>query len=106
MWASSTAFQDASSYQIGLHYKLGSGRIMASAAHQNDLTASNSDANMYALAYDHFLSKRTDLYIAGSVIRNDNEAQYSPGISGSPGGFTRAPGEDGRAVQIGVRHRF
>ncbi|MGX4641148.1 porin [Massilia sp. SYSU DXS3249] len=99
-------FQDASSYQIGLHYKLGSGRIMASAAHQNDLTASNSDANMYALAYDHFLSKRTDLYIAGSVIRNDNEAQYSPGISGSPGGFTRAPGEDGRAVQIGVRHRF
>jgi predicted porin len=61
---------------------------------------------MYALGYDHFLSKRTDVYISGSIIKNDNEAQYSPGISGAPGGFTRAPGEDGRAILIGVRHRF
>jgi predicted porin len=98
--------QDANSYQLGLHYKLGSGRVMTSYAHQNDRTASNSDADMFALAYDHFLSKRTDVYVAASVIRNDNEAQYSPGISGAPGGFTRTPGEDGRAFQIGVRHRF
>jgi predicted porin len=98
--------QDANSYQVGAHYRLGSGRIMASYAHQNDRTVSNSDADMFALAYDHFLSKRTDVYIAASVIKNDNEAQYAPGISGSPGGFTRTPGEDGRALQIGVRHRF
>jgi predicted porin len=98
--------QDANSYQVGMHYKLGAGRIMASYAHQNDRTQSNSDADMIAVGYDHFLSKRTDVYIAGSLIKNDNLAQYSPGISGSPGGFTRTPGEDGRAFQIGVRHRF
>ena len=98
--------QDANSYQVGAHYKLGSGRVMASLAHQNDRTVSNSDADMFALAYDHFLSKRTDVYVAASLIKNDNAAQYSPGISGSPGGFTRTPGEDGRAFQIGVRHRF
>ena len=97
--------QDANSYQIGAHYNLGSGRVMTSFAHQNDRTASNSDADMFALAYDHFLSKRTDVYVAASVIRNDNEAQYAPGVAGAPGGFTRTPGEDGRALQIGVRHR-
>lgn len=98
--------QDANSYQLGAHYKIGSGRVMASFAHQNDRTVSNSDADMFALAYDHFLSKRTDVYVAASLIKNDNAAQYSPGTAGSPGGFTRTPGEDGRAFQIGVRHRF
>ncbi|MET0981556.1 MAG: porin [Telluria sp.] len=97
---------NANSYQVGLHYKLGSGRIMTSYAYQNDLTSSNSNASMYALAYDHFLSKRTDVYIAASNIKNENEAQYAPGVSGSPGGFTPSAGEDGRALQIGVRHRF
>lgn len=98
--------QDANSYQVGVHYKLGNGRVVASYAHQNDRTASNSDANLYALGYNYYLSKRTDLYTALAFIKNDNEAQYSPGTSGNPGGFTEAPGADGRALQLGVRHRF
>jgi predicted porin len=98
--------EDASSYQLGLHYHIGPGRIMASFAHQNDRTASNSDANLFALGYDYNLSKRTDLYSVVAFIRNNNEAQYSPATAGAPGGFTRTPGEDGRAIQIGVRHRF
>lgn len=98
--------QDARSYQVGLHYKIGNGRIVASYAHQNDRTASNSDADLYALGYNYYLSKRTDLYTALAFIKNDNEAQYSPGTSGNPGGFTEAPGADGRALQLGIRHRF
>ncbi len=98
--------QDATSYQLGMHYKAGSGRIMVSYAHQNDRLASNSDADLFALGYNHYLSKRTDLYVVGSLIQNDNEAQYTPGTAGSPGGFTRTPGEDGAAFQLGIRHRF
>ncbi|MBQ5950014.1 porin [Massilia sp. ST3] len=98
--------QDANSYQFGLHYKIGSGRVMASYAHQNDRTASNSDANLFAIGYDHFLSKRTDLYTVVANIKNKNEAQYAPGTAGNPGGFTKGPGEDGRALQVGIRHRF
>ncbi|MDN4037942.1 porin [Massilia sp. YIM B02443] len=98
--------QDAKSYQIGFHYRIGAGRIMASVAHQNDRTPSNSDADLVAIGYDYFLSKRTDLYTVAAFIRNDNEAQYTPGTSGNPGGFTEAPGADGRALQIGIRHRF
>ncbi len=97
---------DAKSYQFGAHYNLGGGRIMASYAHQNDRLTSDSDADLFALGYDHFLSKRTDLYTVAAVIRNQNDGQYAPGTSGNPGGFTKRPGEDGRALQIGIRHRF
>ncbi|UVW28983.1 porin [Massilia sp. H6] len=98
--------QDANSYQVGLHYNLGSGRIMTSYAHQNDRTSSNSDADLFALGYDHFLSKRTDIYTVAAIIKNQNDGQYAPGTAGNPGGFTKRPGEDGRALQVGIRHRF
>ena len=97
---------DAASYQVGLHYKVGAGRVMASVAHQNDRTSSDSDANLYALGYDYNLSKRTDIYAVVAAITNKNEGQYIPGAAGSPGGFTKNPGENTRAYQIGVRHRF
>ena len=98
--------QDAVSVQAGLHYRLGAGRILASIAHQHDRTSSDSDALLFALGYNYFLSKRTDIYAVASFIKNDSEAQYSPATAGAPGGFTKAPGDDGRAFQLGVRHRF
>jgi predicted porin len=97
---------DASSYQLGLHYRIGAGRIMASAAHQNDRSSSNSDANLFAIGYDYNLSKRTDIYTVAAQINNKNDAQYIPGAAGSPGGFTKVPGDKGRGYQIGIRHRF
>jgi predicted porin len=97
---------DAASYQLGMHYRLGAGRIMASVAHQNDRSASDSDANLFALGYDYNLSKRTDIYTVIAQINNKNEGQYIPGASGSPGGFAKVPGENTRAVQVGIRHRF
>jgi predicted porin len=98
--------QDAHSWQVGFHYHIGPGRLMVAYAHQDDRTASNSDANLYAIGYDYFLSKRTDIYAVAAQINNKNDAQYTPGTAGSPGGFTRVPGEIGRAFQIGIRHRF
>jgi predicted porin len=98
--------QDAVGYQAGLQYRVGASRFLASIARQNDRTPSDSDATLLALGYNYFLSKRTDVYAVASYIKNDNEAQYSPATAGSPGGFTPAPGENGRAFQLGVRHRF
>jgi len=98
--------QDAFGYQVGLHYRLGHGRVMASVARQNDRGPSDSDADLFALGYDYDLSKRTDFYTVVSFIRNDNQAQISPSIAGTQGGFTPSPGEDGRAILIGLRHHF
>jgi len=97
---------DAASAQVGMHYKIGAGRIMASVARQNDRTSSNSDATLYALGYDYNLSKRTDVYTVVANIRNQNEGQYTPGTAGAPGGFAKVPGDDSHAVQVGIRHRF
>jgi predicted porin len=97
---------NADSAQFGLQYRYGPGRIKASVAYQNDHSSSNSDAILYALGYDYFLSKRTNLYVSAAFINNRGEAQYAPSLGGDPGGFTPAPGEDGRALLVGMRHQF
>ncbi|MCG2585878.1 porin [Massilia sp. TS11] len=97
---------DANSVQVGFHYRIGAGRVMASLARQNDRSVSNSDATQYAVGYDYFLSKRTDVYTVLGIIKNTNDAQYAPSTAGAPGGFTAAPGETGRSIQIGIRHKF
>jgi predicted porin len=97
---------DANSLQIGMHYKIRAGRIMASVARQNDRTASNSDATLVAVGYDYNLSKRTDVYTVLANIKNMNDGQYTPGSAGAPGGFAKTPGQTSRAVQLGIRHRF
>jgi predicted porin len=97
---------NATSYQIGAHYRIGAGRLMTSISHQDDRTGSNSDATQVAFGYDYNLSKRTDIYTVVAQIDNQNDGQYIPGAAGSPGGFTKVPGETTRAYQVGIRHRF
>jgi predicted porin len=97
---------NADSAQFGLQYRYGPGRIKASVAYQNDHSSSNSDAMLYALGYDYFVSKRTNLYVSAAFINNRGEAQYAPSLGGDPGGFTPVPGEDARALLVGVRHQF
>jgi predicted porin len=97
---------DAKTAQVGFHYRVGAGRVMASAAKLDDRRPSNSDATLMAIGYDHNLSKRTDVYTVFANIRNQNDGQFTPGTAGSPGGFTRVPGDDSHAFQVGIRHRF
>lgn len=97
---------DANSAQLGLHYTIGAGRIMASVARQNDRTSSDSDATLAAIGYDYNLSKRTDIYTTFAHISNQNEGQYTPGVAGTPGGFTKVAGENSHSVLVGIRHRF
>jgi predicted porin len=98
--------QNSISYQLGMQYRYGPGKFLASVAHVKDRTSAAADATQFALGYDYFVSKRTDFYLAGSFIRNQGQAQFSPTIAGVPGGFTPNPGEDGAAFQVGLRHRF
>lgn len=97
---------DATSWTLGMHYRLGAGRIMGSVNHINDKTAYEADATQYSLGYDHNLSKRTDIYTVMSLIKNKNSAQYAAGAASAPGGFTSVAGEDSKTFQVGIRHRF
>jgi len=97
---------DAISYQVGFHYQVGAGRIMASAVRQDDRRADPSDATQFGLGYDYNLSKRTDIYLVGALIKNENDGQYAIGAASASGGFTSKRGENSKGVQIGMRHRF
>ncbi|MBC3880535.1 porin [Undibacterium sp. LX40W] len=97
---------DATSFSLGLQYKVGNGRIMTSFSRQDDRTLSNSDASQIAIGYDYNLSKRTDLYTVFGRIKNQNDGQYALGAASASGGFTETPGGSARAVQVGMRHRF
>ncbi|SFV10185.1 porin [Pseudoduganella namucuonensis] len=99
-------YLDAISYQVGLHYKVGAGRVMASVVRQDDKRADASDATQFGLGYDHNLSKRTDVYLIGAYIKNENDGQYAIGAASASGGFTAKPGMSSKGVQIGMRHRF
>lgn len=99
-------YLDAASYQVGLHYRIGAGRIMASVVRQDDKTASNSDATQYGIGYDYNLSKRTDIYTVLAYIKNSNDGQYAIGAASGSGGFTSLPGEASKGIQVGMRHRF
>ena len=101
-----TFYLDAVSYQLGFHYKVGAGRVMASVVRQDDKTASNSDATQYGLGYDYNLSKRTDLYSVVAYIKNQNDGQYAIGAASASGGFTATPGRASKGIQLGIRHRF
>ncbi|WP_332855749.1 porin [Duganella sp. S19_KUP01_CR8] len=101
-----TFYLNAASSQVGLHYQVGAGRIMASVARQQDRTASGSNATQFALGYDHNLSKRTDLYMVAAYIRNQGDGQYAIGAASASGGFTSKPGEASKGIQVGMRHRF
>jgi predicted porin len=102
----SNARIDADSATLGVHYLIGAGRVMASIGHTRNDLLPDSDVTLYALGYDHNLSKRTDVYVFFAHASNDPNAQYALGGAGYAGGFTARPGENANALQLGIRHRF
>lgn len=99
-------YLDAVSYQVGMHYRIGAGRIMASVVRQDDKGPTNSDATQYGLGYDYNLSKRTDIYGVVAYIKNTGMGQYAIGAASASGGFTSQAGESSKGIQLGIRHRF
>jgi predicted porin len=97
---------DADSYTLGMQYRIGQGKIIASVSHTDDNRPAAAKVTLFGLGYNYFLSKRTDLYVAASYARNNDTAQYALGAAGYAGGFTSEPGQDATAYQFGIRHRF
>jgi len=102
----SNARLDADSLSLGMHYTIGAGRLMGAVARTRNDLVSNADVTLISLGYDHNLSKRTDVYLFFAHANNEANAQYALGGAGYSGGFTTAGGQDARAIQLGIRHRF
>ena len=82
----------------------GNGKIVAQYGQAGDISGtSQTGAKMFALGYEHSLSKRTVVKAVWSQINNDQAAYYDFGVN-SVGGVM--PGADPKGFQVGVRHSF
>lgn len=79
------------------------GKIVGQYGQAGDVTGiANSGASMFALGYEHSLSKRTIVKAVWSQIRNEAGANYDFGFNAVGIGA----GADPRGFQLGVRHSF
>ena len=102
----SNARLDAESVSLGMHYTIGVGRLMGAVGHTKNSLVPDGDVMLISLGYDHNLSKRTDVSGFFAHANTQATAPYALGGAGYSGGFTTAGGQDARAVQLGIRHRF
>jgi predicted porin len=102
---------DAHVYHLGLQWKLGAGTILAAYNSAKDTSRSawatgDASVDSIGLVYTYDLSKRSMLYAGGAVANNKDQARIALGSACCVGGWTTSPGEDSRAIQVGMRHTF
>ncbi|MEO1767345.1 porin [Thiobacter aerophilum] len=103
---------DRTSWGLGGAYKMGANTIKAQYYRTGDTgDVKDTSANMWALGFDHALSKRTTVYAAYAKTNNDNAVRYSAfggghgdnPMVGAPGPLN---GKDPSGFSLGVIHNF
>lgn len=100
---------DRKIYGLGAGYKMGANTIKGQFYKAKDLSgSSDTGAKLWAVGFDHNLSKRTTAYVAYAKTSNDNNAQFSMMGGGGHGDDlgARAPGQDPSGISIGMIHKF
>ncbi len=94
-------------YGVGLTFKVGAGNILGqyyvAQNTKGSLGASQTGAKLFALGYEHSLSKRTMVKAVYSRLDNKEAAAYDYGIN-AIGGV--GAGSLLQGVQVGLRHTF
>jgi len=106
--ASPAATIDNKSWYVGGVLPIGANDLVKAqynALKDNTATAAtgSKDLKMFALGYEHFMSKRTTLYANYAKITND---QGAAGTFLSDNAVAVAAGYDPSAFQVGVKHSF
>lgn len=99
---------DRDTYGLGAAYKVGSGAIKAQYYAADDLGgAEETGAQLFAIGYDHNLSKRTSAYAQYAQVDNDANANFGLGGAGHGSRTRAAAGEDVvSGISLGLRHKF
>jgi predicted porin len=96
---------DRTEYALGAQIPFGPHLVSLVAGQGKFKDVANSKATEVSLGYQYTLSKRTNLYVVASNIKNGNgTALTANGATGS--GPVTVNGQDVRAAQFGIRHRF
>jgi len=81
---------------IGISVPLHGGTLAADYVRKSDRLLNNADATQVAVGYYHTMSKRTNVYLVGSRLRNGSVARYQ----------TTLPGGTRQLLSLGIRHQF
>ncbi|RFP19557.1 MULTISPECIES: porin [unclassified Duganella] len=81
---------------VGVSIPFSRSLIAADVVHKTDRIIRNANATQLALGYYYTLSKRTNLYVVSSNLRNGSAASYQAAL----------PGGTRRLVSAGMRHQF
>ena len=90
---------NSDAWGVGLRVPAGLGRFVASYTSLQDKRALNQNAQMYAVAYEYYLSKRTSLYTGGARIVNHNGGAM---VVSTPSVL----GQGEQQFTLGITHRF
>lgn len=96
-------------YGIGAGFKVGAAGTIKAQIGVSDKISSvdDSGATMYAIGYDHALSKNTTVYAAYALTDNQNAAAFSVNGGGGHGETTGVnAGKDPSAFSVGLIHKF
>lgn len=93
------------SYVVGGTIKFGADRLRATYKRYDDRTVSNFDAKILSAVYVHPLSKRTQLYLGVSHLKNVRGSSYGA-FDGN--GYYKgvAAGGSSRIIDLGIAHFF
>jgi predicted porin len=81
---------------LGITVPVHGGTFAADYVRKSDRFQSDADASQIAFGYYHPLSKRTNIYVVGSRLRNGVKVRYQ----------TTLPGKTRQLFSIGIRHQF
>ncbi len=111
LWQSTelTNGNDVDAWGVGGAYRMGNNTIKAQYYSLDDTDGtSNTGADMWAVGFDHTLSKRTSVYAAYAKAGND--AGQSIGVTGGGHGdrgiVSPVNGSDPNAFAVGLVHKF
>jgi predicted porin len=96
---------DRREYYGGVQVPVGAGSFSAAVYTGKVRDVDGTRATQYSIGYDYFLSKRTDLYVVGTAIKNGSLTAFTTDAA-TGAGPTVSAGVDAKALQFGIRHRF
>jgi predicted porin len=81
---------------VGITVPVGRGLVAADFVHKADLFQGDAGARQHAFGYYYPLSKRTNVYLVASRLKNGVKVRYQ----------TTLPGKTRQLFSIGIRHQF
>ncbi|MGZ5818781.1 MAG: porin, partial [Burkholderiaceae bacterium] len=99
-------------WELPVSYTFGANTILGSYTKAGDNTVAgtkvaSSGAKLFTVGYDYALSKRTNVGVFYSKLKNDTNGTYQPYKSGtSADGSALLAGESATTLALGIKHTF